>query len=176
MYLDATCFQPFVQSSRGVDVTWASSPIRLVKVIKWSFSLNKHLIAKTNKQLLPFTKRMGIRLHKIDGLHGVDEWDLKGGMMGIKGDLYSGWSFPWIFPSDSATLNCLLDVEFWFSLVVFCGGIVVSSNSIHLGCNIACLVGIATSGFCFPGYMGERRVGYVSWYPWMHHPLETHYD
>jgi hypothetical protein len=54
---------------------------------------NEHLIAKTNKQLLPFTKRMGIiRLHKIDGLHGVDEWDLKGGMMGIKGDLYSGAS------------------------------------------------------------------------------------
>lgn len=32
------------------------------------------------------------------------------------------------------------------------------------GCNLACLVGISTSGFCFPGYMGQRRVGYVSGY------------
>lgn len=125
-------------------------------------------LPKPTKKLLPFTKRMGVRLHKIDGLHGVDEWGSERRHDGYKGrSLF--WSFPWIFPSDSATLNCLLDVEFWFSLWFFWGRI--------WGCNLACLVCISISGFCFPGYMGERRVGYVSRYhPWMHHPLEIHYD
>ncbi len=85
---------------------------------KWSSGhwtqMNTWLPKPTNK-LLPFTKRMGIRLHKIDGLHGVDEWGPERRHDGYKGrSLF--WSFPWIFPSDSATLNCLLDVEFWFFL------------------------------------------------------------